>query len=434
MSKPKINVQKTPQALTRKHLARVERERIQRRWLIGVFAGIMAAVAGLVLYPVFEAQLIQPGQPVAVVNGVELSTRDFQKRVRQQRTQLILQYWNMASLAQYFGNDQSFTNQIQQVQSLLTSDFALGRDTLDQMIADELVRQEAARRGITVSDAEIDGEIRQTFRYYPNGTPTPEPSLTPAPTRTAAPTSTGEPSATPTPAETATPTETQVPTETATTGPTETASPIPSITPTATPYTQSLFDRDYRDFLAENQKQSGMSEAEVRALFAAQILKRKLQDAWEADPQVDAVHARHILVADEATANDILEQLKNGADFAALAAEYSTDPSNKDTGGDLGFFQRGQMVPEFEAAAFDNPVGLVPEPVMTSFGWHIIEVLEKRNESDDSARARGLNDWLQAQRNDPEVVQTFDYWENRVPAEPVFDPNGPPTPYPTSEP
>ena len=413
--------------MTRKHLARVERERIQRRWLIGVFAAIMAAVVGLITYPLLERQFIQPGQPVAVVNGVEISTRDFQKRVRQQRSQYILQYWNMAGLAQYFGNDQQFTNQLTQVQTLLTSSFALGRDTLDQMITDELVRQEAARRGVTVSEAEIDEEIQKTFRYYPNGTPTPEPTLTPGPTSTIAPTSTGEPSATPTeaasptPTETLPPTETLAPTETATEGPTPTATPIPSITPTPTPYTQQLFDRDYRDFLAQNQKLSGMTEADVRALFASQVLRRKLQDVWEADPQVDAVHARHILVADEATAKDIIAQLQAGADFASLAAQYSTDTSNKDQGGDLGFFQRGQMVPEFEAAAFGNPVGLVPEPVMTTYGWHVIEILETRNETDDAARARGLSDWLDKQRNDPNVVQTFAYWENRVPEDPAFD-------------
>ncbi len=96
--------------------------------------------------------------------------------------------------------------------------------------------------------------------------------------------------------------------------------------------------------------------------------------------------------------------------------------------------KRGQMATEFETAAFDNPVGLVPDPVQTSFGWHVMEILEKRDETPDQARQRALNEWLKQQREDPAVVQRFDYWENRVPTDPPFDPANPPTPFPTSAP
>jgi foldase protein PrsA len=90
------------------------------------------------------------------------------------------------------------------------------------------------------------------------------------------------------------------------------------------------------------------------------------------------VRARHILVADLATANKVEAELKGGADFAAEAKKYSTDPSSKDKGGELGFFSKGQMVPAFQDAAFSQPLNVVGPPVKSPFGYHIIEVEEKK--------------------------------------------------------
>jgi peptidyl-prolyl cis-trans isomerase C len=92
------------------------------------------------------------------------------------------------------------------------------------------------------------------------------------------------------------------------------------------------------------------------------------------------VHARHILVGDEATAKKIIADLgKKGADFAALSKQYSKDPGAAQQGGDLGFFKKGDMVPEFSTVAFGLKDGEVsPVPVKTQFGWHVIQVIEHR--------------------------------------------------------
>jgi foldase protein PrsA len=93
------------------------------------------------------------------------------------------------------------------------------------------------------------------------------------------------------------------------------------------------------------------------------------------------VKARHILVADENTAKTVLAKLKaspTDATWTALAKQYSTDPSSKEKGGDLGYFGRGQMVPQFQDAAFGAKVGQIVGPVKSPFGYHIIQVTDKK--------------------------------------------------------
>lgn len=88
------------------------------------------------------------------------------------------------------------------------------------------------------------------------------------------------------------------------------------------------------------------------------------------------VRASHILVDTEDQAWAIKTRITEGEDFGALAEKYSKCPS-KEKGGDLGFFNRGQMVPEFENAAFSTPIGGISDPVKTRFGWHLIKVTRK---------------------------------------------------------
>jgi peptidyl-prolyl cis-trans isomerase C len=90
------------------------------------------------------------------------------------------------------------------------------------------------------------------------------------------------------------------------------------------------------------------------------------------------VQARHILVPTEEEAKAIVAQLKAGADFAALAKEKSKDPSAAINGGDLGYFTKDMMVPEFAEVAFKLDKGQISDPVKSQFGWHVIEVEDKR--------------------------------------------------------
>lgn len=97
----------------------------------------------------------------------------------------------------------------------------------------------------------------------------------------------------------------------------------------------------------------------------------------------EQIRASHILVEDEDTANELLERIEAGEDFADLAREYSTDPGSGARGGDLDFFGSGVMVGPFEEAAFALEIGEISEPVESDFGFHIIKVTDKRDQFED---------------------------------------------------
>jgi peptidyl-prolyl cis-trans isomerase C len=127
--------------------------------------------------------------------------------------------------------------------------------------------------------------------------------------------------------------------------------------------------RALRDTYFDRSIKDSVTEADARKFYDAEVARSK--------PEQE-VHARHILVESEEQAKEIYEKIAHGEDFAKMAKQFSKDPGSKEEGGDLGFFGRGRMVPEFEQAAFKLEKGDVSLPVRTQFGWHLIRVEEKR--------------------------------------------------------
>jgi len=122
-------------------------------------------------------------------------------------------------------------------------------------------------------------------------------------------------------------------------------------------------------------------EKSARALINDTVLKAKYDDLVKQVTPPEEVRARHILVKTEAEAKDIIKQLDKGADFEKLAKEKSTDPGSGESGGDLGYFTKDKMVPEFADAAFKMEKGKYTEtPVHSQYGWHVIQVIDKRSQ------------------------------------------------------
>jgi parvulin-like peptidyl-prolyl isomerase len=427
---------------TRKQLSRAERERRLRGYILIGTLVVAVIVLGLIGYGIVEQAVLQPRQPVARVGAEQISTADFQKAVRFRRYQLVSQYQQMAQFVEQDPQfEQFFGSQLQQIAAQLQNLTGLGQQVLDELIEDRLIRQEAARRGITVSREEVDARMGESFNYFPGGTPTP--TITPSPLPSyAAPTLNPTTAAQWTPTPTITPTATLTPTATHTPGPTPTATATSTPLPTATPYTAEGYAVVVATTVKNLQTQAGFNEADLRNFIESQIYREKVLQAVTADTPAsdEQVHARHILIsvsetateeektAAKAKADEVLAKLKAGEDWDALAAQYSGDPSNAQNGGDLGWFGAGQMVAEFEAAAFATPVGQISEVVETQFGYHIIQVLghEERpltNDQIEQNRQTAFSAWLQAQRAGTDAagkpnVEVFDRWQERVPTTP----------------
>jgi parvulin-like peptidyl-prolyl isomerase len=215
------------------------------------------------------------------------------------------------------------------------------------------------------------------------------------------------PTSTPSPTPTGTITPT-TPTVTPTEGPTGTPAP------TSTPLSYSGFVTQKSTFLATLGKQN-ISEADFRKMIETSLYRRKLQAALakEVPTSAEQVHVRHILVATYADATKVEDRLKNGEDFAKVAADVSTDTSSKAQGGDLGWLARGTTVAEFEDAAFALAVNQVSQPVTSTYGVHVIQVLgHEQNRPLDAAalqqkQSTALTDWLQKIRGTATIERYY---------------------------
>lgn len=421
---------KNPQKkfVTKKHLARLERERLHNRYIILISGIILLIVVIMVGYGVIENYIIRPNQPVAIVNGDEISTEEFQLNVRFYRSQLINQYLQTKQYMELFGDDQanqSYFDQSLQAIRLQLESSVLGQNILDQLIDDRIIRQEAERNGIVVTEEEIDNAIQADFNYFPEGTPTPTSTQQESATSTLSPTQLALMS--PTPPETATSTPQSEATITPTLAITPTSTLAPSLTPT--PYTEDAYLDNYESYMDYLHSELNISEDQIRFIYESRLYSEKVFELITSNVAKEQaqVWARHILVEDETAAQEIYDRLSNGEDFAALAAEASIDTSNATKGGDLGWFGLGIMDPDFEKIAFNLNIGQISEPFQTSFGWHIVQSLGNEvrplpSSAYEQLKESEFNSWLDTQRSEGEIV-ILDYWADRVPVVPTLPPN-----------
>ncbi|OGP98370.1 MAG: hypothetical protein A2026_00390 [Deltaproteobacteria bacterium RBG_19FT_COMBO_46_12] len=142
-------------------------------------------------------------------------------------------------------------------------------------------------------------------------------------------------------------------------------------------------DKETIDFIEEMKKRVIVDkffkkEVDQKTQVSKEEIKKFFDENPEESKSPDEVRASHILLKTREEADMVLKKVKQGAKFEDLAKKFSMDPGSKDSGGDLGFFSQGMMVPEFDAVAFKLKVGDVSDIVQSRFGFHIIKVLEKK--------------------------------------------------------
>ena len=342
--------------------SRTARER-RRRWLI--FFAVAAAILAILSVPAFgywREVIAKGGEPIAEVNGQSISTETYAKTLGLNqlliRGQITRVQDGLAALTDDESAGAEAYKQIlrQQFDNLRRSVARLEQDTLDDLIEGQLIRDEAARRGLSASSPAMDDALRRMLD--PSfGFPQPLPAV-------------------------------------------DDAEGSSDSSQRSLEVAQTLLSELVGD-------STFLSPAEFRSLVQEptalrEILRRAFYS--EAPTSSQQVRARHILVDTEEEANIVIERLTAGEDFADLASELSKDTSNKEKGGELGWFPRGIMVKQFEETAFSLPAGQTSDPVRTPFGFHVIDVEEgpiKRALDPallEQTRARHFDDWLNSQK------------------------------------
>jgi peptidyl-prolyl cis-trans isomerase D len=412
-------------ALHHTPLTHAEKEKKTNRWVTIGFAITAVLIVLVIGYGILNETVFKNNAAVATIGNKKITGKEFIERVKYQRKQYIDEYQSIYSMAQNFASDPNlnayftyFTSQLQSIQVTLENPQQFGQSILNQMVKERIIAIEAAKKGIKVSEQEIDNFLQGLFGFFPNGTPTATPTpvifgtptfsptqvallrYTPAPTLAPEASPTTEPTITPAP-QTATPTiSANVPTATP--------------EPTATVYSQEIYNTNLKDYFT-SLKSADVSEQSFREYVRIYLIQLKLQDTYNLSPEKsEQVWARHILVKTEADAKVVLNRLTSGEDWAKISAEVSIDTGTKDNGGDLGWFARGKMVKVFEDAAFALKVGDVSAPVQSDFGWHIIQAV-----GHDSI-PMVFEDWIAQVKSELKVE--LKNWENIVPVEPTIPP------------
>ena len=153
-------------------------------------------------------------------------------------------------------------------------------------------------------------------------------------------------------------------------------------------------ERILGNVLVENHLRNTVNETTIRRMYDEQASLRN---------RGDEVQARHILLKDEETANDIAKKLAEGADFAALAREMSEDEGSRDNGGNLGYFTNDMLEPIFTKVAFSTPKGTISAPFKTDYGWHILQVQNRRKAAEPG---------FEEMRNEIKNFMTYDEIQN----------------------
>lgn len=394
---------------TRKHRARAERERIQRRWILAGTIITIGLVLGLLAYGWYDSRYVQPRIVIAEVNDATITKAEFQGRVRLMQRQLLAQLNSYVQMESFFAADPNTLAQIRslqnQIQAQLSDMELLGQQVVDQLIVDELVKQAARDRGIEVTQVEIDRRIEEDFGFYVGGTPTPLPTMTPFPTFTPDVTATALAELTATP------------------GATATAAPTRTPRPTPTAYTIDAFEEDYAEFV-DSLADFRITEADYLTFVEATLYREKLQEAYEPDvpEEQEQVLVKQILVPDLETGEEVLEQLEEGEPWAELVAEYSQDFATVEEEGLIGWRTLGELLTTYGqagVAAFGTLEGEVSGPFQSEFGWHLfrIEGREERPLSEaafELVKEQGYTNFLNELRTNAEITIN-DGWVEHLP-------------------
>jgi parvulin-like peptidyl-prolyl isomerase len=392
----------------KKFLAQKQKEDLQKRIIIISTIAVLVIVFGLVVYGLLDRLVFTPRQTVISLEGETIKADEFEQQIRWQRRSRIIEIDQILMTYQQLGGSPEvfayFEGQLDFTISQLQQPQVIGQEVLQALTQELIIRVEAKKMGIEITEEEIDRGLQEAFGFFIDGTPTPAATLEPVePTQDE-------------------PDDADAPDDPGTGDPTAT----PLIVPTE--YTEDLFNSNFQEFV-DSLKADGIQEETVRDIILITLVRDQVRDQVTSDVEQtqEQVWIQHILVAEEETALEVLDNLDAGETFEDLAQEYSLDTSNAESGGDLGWFGKGRMVAAFEEAAFNLEVGEISDPVQTDFGWHILKSNGKEDRLLDvnayeQLRNQVFSEWLMEKEAEyqPEIN---DNWTKYVPTEPSVPAN-----------
>lgn len=439
MAKKQNDTQSQERRRSRKEILRERKQQRQTREIRLAVAGVVGLLVLVLVAALVVEYVVRPNQAVATVNETTITLRDWQNRVRYQRAQFIIQLEDQLEAFQDLAMVQQFS---QQQMSLLQQPEALGELILEQMIDEELIRQQAALRGIEVTEEEVDARIGEQFNYFGGDLPTP----TPTATATIEPT----PSLTPIPTDVITET---LPTNTPAPTPTTGATPTPR--PSPTPVSEASFQEAYGNQL-ERLGDYGVSEETFRSAVRGQIYREKLADALGEDLPREAEMASvyTIFSESEELAQETLAQIEDEGFLATWNEIRSEPPPAPDEAEEQPQINAGEVLwrtqdqleqqygPNVAQAALELPLGEPSEVLthtastqdaegaaVTETRYYVIQVSgremrEQAPSAIENQKQQLVSEMLNELRQGGSAQISIDpIWRSRVPTQPILDPS-----------
>ncbi len=385
--------------LNYKQLARQRHEKKQRQRVLVAVGVFSAVIVTILLVAIISEFVVKPGQPVAAVDSVEISTKRFQERVRLERALIIDRFLQFSDL---FGVEQaySFSGVAQ-----LSEPELIGEQVLNSLVEEVLVRKGADDMGIQISEDELWIFMEEREGFYREGTPTPMPTSTPRPTATPI-----------------TPTDV-IPTP----FPSATALPLPTVV------TEDAFQDLYQEQLRSWQV-IGVGEDTYRETIEVYLLTTKVRDRLieEVPSKADQVEfdALFFLTRDEA--DQYLVQLDSGEiSFKELLDDLRVNLDDDIDARSISWLPADELATNYGAAivgvVFSLEIGEYSGVMQTGDERFVLLQVtghEERELSDSSLQAQGdalFSAWLEELREGADILK-YDLWMDRVPADPELDP------------
>ena len=395
MAKRKRQIEQEKAVQTPKDLARARREKKARRQAILAIGGVSAVVVIILLVGIIMELMIKPGQPVAIVNGTEITTEEFKEQVRFQRAQMISM---IEQIATFYGVEYAASASTQ-----LDEYETIGEQVLDSMIDEILIRKGAAELGISVAEERVSVYLEEAEGYYRDGTPTPIPTLTPWPTSTPI-------------------TPTQI---TATPAPTRTPYPSPTVV------TEDSFQESYNNQVSDFRKDN-IKEETYRQSIQFQLLIEGIQEKLVEDipDDVEQVQLDLLVFTSEEMADEYFTRMLAGELFDDLYLEISVSEDETIGATSTSWMPIDELATrwgnEVANMAFSLDVGNYSNKLPAVDDQFVIfnltgkEVRELSASSISNLKDTYYNQWLEGLKEQA-TIEKMDIWKNRVPKQPTID-------------